>query len=278
VVGANPQAAAITVTGPFTRDTTRLTFEVSCVRTPMIAYTRELSVLLARADGSEAFVLAAGIDPSWSPDGMHLVYRRCYYYYWYCYSEGLSRISVEDLAVTDLTTGSDYSPAWSPDGTRIAFERDGKLRILELQSSAVTQVNTPVSYAGQPAWSPDGQQFAFTCVVAGQNYDICAMNVDGTGFVRLTTSPDYDSRPAWNPSGERIAFSSTNDLGSSVLTIAAGGGAVSSITVGSFAVWAGSDTRLLFRDAQGFLSLINIDGTDRVTLPERSDGAPAWRP
>jgi TolB protein len=280
VAGSNPQNATISVTGQFTRDTTRVAFEVSCVRTPMIAYTRELSVLLARADGSEAFVVAAaGMDPSWSPDGKHLVYSRveCYYEDYDCWSTGLSRVSVDDLVVTDLTTGSDYSPAWSPDGTSIVFGREGQLRILSLQSSVVTLLNPPVGSAEQPTWSPDGQRIAFTCLVAGQK-DICAMSVDGTGFIRLTTSPDNDYRPAWSPGADRIAFSSSGELGTSVMTIPAAGGTATSVTAGRMAAWVGSDARLLYLGAGGFLNLIDLDGSNHVTLPELSEGAPAWRP
>jgi Tol biopolymer transport system component len=52
-----------------------------------------------------------------------------------------------------------------------------------------------------PTWSPDGSRIAFSCVVESPNRDICAINADGTEFVRLTSAPENEYLAAWSPSG-----------------------------------------------------------------------------
>ena len=61
-----------------------------------------------------------------------------------------------------------------------------------------------------PAFSPDGRKIAFGSSRSG-DFEIYAMNADGSDIVRLTQSPGLDARPAWSPDGTRIAFTSNRD-------------------------------------------------------------------
>ena len=54
-----------------------------------------------------------------------------------------------------------------------------------------------------PAWSPDGRKIAFASQRSG-NYDIYAMDADGSNVERLTDSGA--SSPVWSPDGQRLAF------------------------------------------------------------------------
>ena len=98
-------------------------------------------------------------NPSWSPDGTHVVFERC------C-PNGTSDIVTIDVATraeTDLTSSStsqDFDPTWSPDGTRIAY----------------------VSFR-----------------TAERNIDIWVMNADGTSQTRLTNAGAPDLSPDWQP-------------------------------------------------------------------------------
>lgn len=77
---------------------------------------------MIRRDGSGAKDLTEGLPnagfPSWSPDGMRIVYR-----VWGDKDSGLRILNLEDQSVKVLTTEYDNLPFWSPDGALISFTR-----------------------------------------------------------------------------------------------------------------------------------------------------------
>jgi PKD repeat protein len=73
-------------------------------------------------------------------------------------------------------------------------------------------VTTNVGFSGgwsRPAWSPDSARLIFGCEIEAGNQDICAINADGSGFLRLTDDPAQDGDPTWSPDGGTIVFVST---------------------------------------------------------------------
>src|SRR5215475_834543 len=128
--------------------------------------------------------------PSWSPDGARLAFER---------NGEIYVIDVPGGIAVNVTGhwAADTSPAWSPDGTKIAFasDRDGQaeLYLMNPDGTGVVRLTNGVGFAGLPAWSPDSGKIAFDCVIEAGNTDICAVNVDGTAFARLTTDPAVDS-------------------------------------------------------------------------------------
>ena len=49
-----------------------------------------------------------------------------------------------------------------------------------------------------PAWSPDGGRIAFSSERYG-NWELYAMDADGSGLTRPIDNPEEDSFPAWRP-------------------------------------------------------------------------------
>jgi Tol biopolymer transport system component len=106
---------------------------------------------------------------------------------------------------------TDGSPVWSPDGREIAFVRgvanhDGtpvrdELWVMNADGSEQRSLGR----GNRPAWSPDGRRIAFRSVRTGKA-ELYLINVDGSGFLRLTRNPGAGGEPIWSPNGKKIFF------------------------------------------------------------------------
>ncbi|MDQ6714106.1 MAG: Ig-like domain repeat protein, partial [Candidatus Dormibacteraeota bacterium] len=120
------------------------------------------------------------------------------------------------------------------------------------------------------------------------NYEIYAMNPDGTGQVRLTTNPAVDTNPAFSPDGTRIAFVSNRSSGWQIWVMNADGTNAKRVTPsGSDASvtpsWSPDGQRIAYSSTQsGNLQIwvVNADGTNakRLTSDRAADTSPAWSP
>ncbi|MFW9804566.1 MAG: FHA domain-containing protein [Candidatus Thorarchaeota archaeon] len=156
------------------------------------------------------------------------------------------------------TSGTDYqvlrrdgapiqgeAPVWTPDGRFIykgCLGPDCGLILSNLDGSFPLQLTQDPSDTN-PAVSPDGQGVAFMSFRGG-NWDVYAVNIDGTGLTQLTTDTADDGLPAWSPDERTIAFVSNRD--------------------GQWSIWAmnvdGRNQRPLF-DLEG-----SIDGQVRIDV------------
>jgi serine/threonine protein kinase/Tol biopolymer transport system component len=179
-------------------------------------------IYLANGDGSNQTVLTYMTDgacrPSWSPDGMRLVFASpCSGRDESFENSSLYIINADGTELTPLLTepGGDFDPAWSPDGTRIAFAswRDDRPLIytLDLATETVTRLVEPSSGADQalhPVWSSLGNQILYV-VERFDVFQIWTMTDTGKGQQQLIRSGQeyWDLAPAWSPDGRTILFS-----------------------------------------------------------------------
>jgi len=132
-------------------------------------------------------------------------------------------------------------PIWSPDGKYVAYEQEtyvsppmsmtvpyADITLLTIPCKASNaepcreRKLTQSSLAGEarkPSWSPDSKMIAYECSTTSYDgtsapqdifmgtQDICAINVNGSGFHRLTHTADFfESYPMWSPVGDSLAF------------------------------------------------------------------------
>ncbi len=159
-------------------------------------------------------------------------------------------------------------PAWSPDGRKIAFERFGKIYVMNnadgehLINLTPNQPLNPGSRA--PAWSPDGRRIAFE-----RDRDIHVMNANGENSVNLTINPEGETDPAWSPDGRKIAFERDWDI---YIMNANGKRPIRLTFVIGFnrePAWSPDGRKIAFRsnrDGNWDIYVMNADGTEQVQL------------
>jgi hypothetical protein len=288
-VGANPAKVSVTH-----RIVTPVLFEIECVapvRRERLAFHAVVStsafepneIFVANPDGAGAVRIAFGESPSWSPDGRKLAYAATLCDWYYGCSHSLGIIDPETRAFERYAVDQHIeTPAWSPDGESIAYVQfsSGLLFIIPSRGGLPERFRIEgVSRVRDPAWAPDGEKIAFGCTVAAPDSDICIVNRDGSGLVRLVQRPSVESKPAWSPDGSTIAFAvgPASDIPGEIALVPAAGGDVTTITQGSDPSWSKDGRKLIFSRADG-LYTINRDATELTRITSGKHRAPVWRP
>ncbi len=119
------------------------------------------------------------------------------------------------------------------------------------------------------------------------NYEIYAMNADGSAQTRLTNNAASDSSAAWSPDGTKIAFDSNRDGNGEVFVMNADGTGPTNLTNNAASdespAWSPDGTKIVFystRTGNAEVFVMNADGTGPANLTNNAahDFEPAWSP
>ena len=103
------------------------------------------------------------------------------------------------------------------------------------------------------------------------DYEIFAMNPDGTGIEQLTFNTAVDDEPAWSPEGNRIAFRSNRDGNTEIYVMLYGGffpGLVFRLTKNT--PWS-DELPAFSRDGNRIAFVSNRDGDNEIYVMETAD-------
>ena len=119
------------------------------------------------------------------------------------------------------------------------------------------------------------------------NWDIFAMDSDGSHVVNLTNSPMDEERAGNSPDAQKIAFARTLNDNTDIYTMNADGSGITRLTTGPAIdhapQWSPDGQRIAFRsdrDGNGNVYVMDVDGSDqtRLTNNPADDSGPDWSP
>mgnify|MGYP003507246022 FL=1 len=131
---------------------------------------------------------------SWGPDSKRILFDNGF-----C-------INIEDHSITRLLSDGLFQiflPNWSPDGTKVSFcssnASEPNLRIYDISTGEIRFLfRQDTLFQFSSSWSKDSKTIFFDQRPFGDsNSYLCKINIDGSGFVRLTDGSENDWSPHW---------------------------------------------------------------------------------
>jgi hypothetical protein len=161
----------------------------------------------------------ADYEPVLSPDGKHLAYSslRTGSKVWQIWFSG-----PDGSLQTQICEG--HEPAWSPDSSKLAYVATDPTTQMEDIWIIDADGSNPrcIAQSGtcnfrHPVWTPNGQSIVYDSDAAVNtmqqpNFDIWAVNADGSGQTQLTVNGSYDADPAVTPDGKSVYFLSNRGV------------------------------------------------------------------
>lgn len=252
-----------------------------------IVFEADSSIYTINPDGSAQTALRLGALPSWSADGLKIIYR-----YYFNGSGQIYTMNPDGSGVTQIGSDTAYSsaPSFSPDGSKVVFVSnrfgDDELFVMNIDGTNLTQITNNTVQDELPTWSPDGTKIAFTSE-SNPGWEIYTINPDGSGLTNITNHASQDIAPSWSPDGSKIAFVSARDGNDEIYIVNPDGTNPVRITNNpasdTWPAWSPDASKIAFssnRDGNYEIYVMNTDGTNqtRVTNDPLADTHPNWQP
>jgi TolB protein len=147
------------------------------------------------------------IDPSFLPDGRWVIYTAM--------AEGdkdIWRFNVESGETEVLVTGEgdQFMARMAPDGALAYVEDGGDNEVVLLEDGVKTNLSRSPGIDTLPTFSPNGETVYYT-TNRGGDYDLIAVNRDGSGLRELITLESTEGRAWPSPDGAYVAVASDKD-------------------------------------------------------------------
>lgn len=175
-----------------------------------IAFTRgdgeTTSIWIMNRDGSQPeYVFGPGWDPTWSPDGMKILFAS--------YAEDnsiqLFTINVDGAELKQVTWMRNLRGRsdWSPDGkwavTYAGEPWKRELYLIPMDGGEPSLLPPAGGNSQGPSFSPDGRWIVFTAyfndIGNDDGCEIYRIRIDGSDLTRLTENDYCDWQPRWGP-------------------------------------------------------------------------------
>ena len=125
------------------------------------------------------------------------------------------------IQISSSLSGFEGTPKFSPDSKRIAFLEFIPsvmtfLSVVNTDGTNLVRIKDSVYNYSQSTlnWSPDGNKIAFcTDSAATGKSSIYVINIDGTGYTKLSKTNQRDKDPEWSPDGTKIVFTTYESSG-----------------------------------------------------------------
>jgi Tol biopolymer transport system component len=216
--------------------------------------------------GQNQRLFGSGLEPVWSPDGMHIAFSRYVGQQTDIFTADADGSNIKQITTLDT---KDIQPVWSPDSKKIAFIRfDTNLpSIYSINSDGTSEAK--ITDGNTPAWSPDGSKIVFS-ETAQSGTTISLIGSDGTGKTMLANG----SKPRWSPDGRYILFLDNNV----VVKIALDGSGKIQLGKGKqFLVSPDSNHIAIWGDAAPF-TIVDVNGDNLVSTDFLQSTLVSWSP
>jgi Tol biopolymer transport system component len=176
------------------------------------------------------------VEPSWSPDGTHLLVSVVIGSAAYLAKIDLATENLALVAPMGFFAVAGSYPTYDPTGKTIFYvDNDSKTIKRFTPGGAQTTVFTSRGYVGGLAISPDGTRLAYSATVTGMNSEIFVLNLATKVTKRLTYNSAVDHSATWSPDGTKLAFSSYRTGKMQIWTMnSSTGGSLTRITSGAY--------------------------------------------